>query len=290
MKLPFEENVISIYNSDPITINLHSHQTDKSIKDSSQLVLKGHGYDTAETAQAAGEHSRDQLTVAFAMLRFPADFGDRAAKRHWTEYGLKILEGQIGQRVLNDFHGLQVYETRINPKFSTVTANATIAKSKEMALKAFEHTFSKPYKIPERKRLAFDLFSASSFTNYADARFMLLMMAIETLIEQKERTEEEQELIDQLIDNVRAYDIGTKDSIIGGLKNLKQESIGTAGKRLANILTDKYMDMTPGQFFTHCYSLRSKLVHGHTPRPTFEEIGSVSATLELFTADLIINS
>jgi len=288
VNLPFDESVISIYDNAPFKIQLHAHQAKKSIKESSELVLKGEGYESVENAQIAGHNARDQLITAFAKFRFPADFGDRSPKGHLTEYGLKMLKERSGKNVLNDVHGLQVYETKINPVFSTITGKGVVTKSKKEVLKAFKTAFSSISNINEKKRLAFELFSASFFTNYVDARFMLLMMALETLIEQKDKREEERILIDQLITKVAESDIKNKNSIIGGLTNFKKESIGSAGRRIAKKLRDNYMKMSPIKFFNHCYELRSKLVHGRIPRPTFEEVGKVSAQLEVFVSKLIL--
>src|SRR5687768_4372766 len=142
VKFPFEENVITIVETQKNKITLHSHKADISIKDSNKLVLRGQGYDTVEEAQAAGDLYRDRLTLAFSKLRFPADFGDRAAKGFWTIYGLKMLQEESGSTVLNDIHGLQVYESNLDPKFSTVNANAFITKSKETTLEALSAAFS----------------------------------------------------------------------------------------------------------------------------------------------------
>lgn len=287
MKFPFEETVIAVISSKKTKITLHSHQADTSIKDSTQLVLTGQGYETSEDAQTAGEISRDRLTLAFSKLRFPADFGDRAAKGFLTNYGLKMLEDESGSKIFNDIHGLQIYESSLKPKFARINIAAFITKSRETTFEALHKAFAINLSINEKKRLAYELFSASSFTNYVDARFMLLMMALETLIEQNERISEEQVLIDQLIEIVRKSEISNKDAILGGLNNMRNESIGSAGRRLASNLKDNYMDKPPTAFFTLCYNLRSKLVHGHIPRPTFEEVGAYCAALETFVADLI---
>lgn len=288
VRLPFDGSEILVYDEEPIKIKLRAHHSKKSIKESSQLVLWGKGYQSAEIAQIAGENARDQLITAFSMFRFPANFGDRTPKGHISDYGLKMLQERSGKNILNDVHGLQVYETKINPVFSTFTAKGVVNKSKKSVLKAFRTAFSSNSNVDERKRLAFELFSASFFTNYVDARFMLLMMSLETLIEQKEKNEEERILIDQLIAKISASGIKNKDSIISGLTNLKKESIGAAGRRMAEKLSENYMDMSPSKFFNHCYELRSKLVHGHIPRPSFEEVGKVSAQLEVFVSNLIL--
>lgn len=61
-----------------------------------------------------------------------------------------------------------------------------------------------------------------------------------------------------------------------------------AGRELASSLAEKrYRNMTPPKFFSACYDVRSKLVHGTHPRPSREEVGSLAANLELFVSDLL---
>jgi hypothetical protein len=80
-----------------------------------------------------------------------------------------------------------------------------------------------------------------------------------------------------------------KNSLIGSLRWLRDESISHAGKRLATeTLGDKTYDgKKAAKSFSHGYSLRSNLVHGNMLYPTFDEISGVVATLETFVSDLL---
>ena len=81
-----------------------------------------------------------------------------------------------------------------------------------------------------------------------------------------------------------------KDSVLGSLRWLKKESISQAGKRLvaARLGAEaRYQDLSPPEFFAKCYTLRSNLVHGNKPFPSFEEVGALSAPLEVFVSDLL---
>lgn len=100
-----------------ITVSLRNPKTDQPIKDADQLVLLGEGYSSEQEAVDAGIRFQNALMVALARVRIGADFGGRAAKGMYTEYGLKMLEGQIGQRVLNNVHGLTVFPSDPKPRF-----------------------------------------------------------------------------------------------------------------------------------------------------------------------------
>ena len=65
-----------------------------------------------------------------------------------------------------------------------------------------------------------------------------------------------------------------KESIVGSLRHLTNESLRQAGRRLATTLGDRtYLRLEPKEFFVKCYDLRSRVVHGATPFPTREEVG-----------------
>ncbi len=138
-----------------------------------------------------------------------------------------------------------------------------------------------------RIRLAYELFSASFFSDYVDSKFILFMTAIETLIQQNERPTDELEQIDKLIENTRLSWVIAKESLIGSLRNLKTESIVSAGRRLASKITKNYMGMIPFKFFDRCYEVRNKSVHGAEPRPMIQEVGGLIGDLEQLVSDLI---
>jgi hypothetical protein len=94
-----------------------------------------------------------------------------------------------------------------------------------------------------------------------------------------------------LIEQTKSSSLPVKErnSILGSLRLLRRESINQAGKRFtAERLGGRvYGDRTAPDFFSYCYQMRSNLVHGNLPVPTFEEVGGVAATLEVFVSDLL---
>lgn len=105
-------------------------------------------------------------------------------------------------------------------------------------------------KVPDRERLAYDLFSASFFALTADARFLNLMMAVETVIDQAERSKLVRQHVDDLLDRTRtafALPEVERKSLIGGLRWLRIQSVRHAGRQLAEMLQGRqYKGMQPG--------------------------------------------
>ncbi|WP_304511902.1 HEPN domain-containing protein [Desulfobacula sp.] len=264
------------------------------IKESDQFSLIGSGYPSEEEANSEGVKIQRALMVALAKVRIGADYGHRAAKSVMTKYGLKWAEKKTGVRVrlLDNTHGLMVYKTYPKPKFVSVSGQFAHGANCDSFVEIFTKLIQKEPVLRERDLVAFTLFNASFFHPTSDSRFVLLVMAIEALIEPIERSPDAVLFVDNLIKQTKYSEIekNEKDSIVGSLNWLRKESINQAGKRLVSsrIPTEqKYNGMSPEKFFSKCYQLRSDLVHGNIPYPTFKEIGSVVGTLEVLVSDLL---
>ena len=272
-------------------IALHSTKQGSSIAGITELVLRGDGYYSKEEARTEGEQFRDVLTLAFACLRIGADFGDRVPKGEIMDIKLQMLEHQTGKRVLNDVHGLMTFETEPSPQFFGSQTESEITRGHEQFVHVLHLAFELRTKLRPEDRLAFDLFSASFSEPSADARLLMLMMAVETLLKPSSRSKGARQHIDELIRLTNDSSILTdkdKQSLTGSLKWLYDESISQAGRKLANRLAGhSYMDLDAKKFFTYCYDLRSKLVHGNIPRPTRNEVDLAAAHLESFVGDLL---
>ncbi len=272
-------------------IVLKSSQEDTPIQKARELILRGGSYASEEEARNAGLHCKDALIATFSRLHIGADFGDRAPMSVVTSAGLEMLQKRTGVRVLNDFHGLMTFENEPPMKFVSVHANGVVTKNRQRFVKAVGLALDYDYNLSDEEYLAFDLFGTAFFQKSVDARLLMLMMAVEALLEPALQPQLVQEHVEELIHLTKKCSTLSQseiDSLIGRLQDLRKESIGQAGQKLANRLGNrKYDGQQPSDFFTRCYNLRSKLVHGHVPRPTRDEIASICGSLELFVGDLL---
>ena len=274
-----------------ISVYLRARKDDQPIKDSDYLLLVGDGYSSDVEAQRSGDELQDALMLALARVRVGADFGERAAKSMYTECGLAWVERQIGQRVLNNVHGLMVFASEPEPKFVQSSADLTRGVRFEFFQQAFQRAIELHPIFTSREKLAFLLFNSSFFQRAADSRFLLLVMAVEALLDPEPRADEARKHVDTLIAQTSAssLNVNEKNSLIGSLQLLKKESISHAGRRLASARLGgrSYDSKLAPDFFTYCYRLRSKLVHGSFPIPSFGEIGAAAANLEVFVSDIL---
>jgi hypothetical protein len=261
----------------------------RSIAEARRLALRGSGFATAAEAEAAGKLWRSRLMRAFACIRVGADFGDRASHGMFSPAGLAAFSAS-GQRSLNDVHGLMIFECEPAPVFVGLGSLSVAVSSPHHRLVEAVATAQAAGRFSAAEEVAYDLFSASFSQTSADARFALLMMALEALLEPRLRSEEARAHVGRLIEFTKASGLPSSeiDSMIGAIKWLNSESIGQTGRRVARTLEPRtYAGESPATFFTRCYELRSRLMHGHHPLPTRQDVDQRAAGLEIFVADLL---
>lgn len=272
----------------PHQVRITATRQDSFLQDTEWAALTGDNYASAQEAEEAGRTWRGRLERVFACNRVPADFGDRAGKGYATTASVDEIQKATGDRVLNDEHGLMIYESDPAPQgfIAVGPVSAYVSASRER-LEAALATSAAHSATTRREDTAFELYSAS-FNAEPDARLLSLTMALETLMEQQPRHEATRALVDSFIEQARQADIPDQESLIPALGNLKQESIGHAGKQLAATLDGRtYGEYNPISLFQRAYELRSALTHGHVPRPTRQEVEGVAAPLELLVGHLI---
>jgi hypothetical protein len=262
-----------------------------AIEDGTRLALWGRGYLTEQEAGAAAKLWMDWLRIALARVNVGADLGTRAAHAGLTDDGLARLQEDEQKRILNDVHGLIVFEEEPAPLFASASLDYHVGKQLDQFTQGIDEARSLSRVLTEMERLAFDLYSASFFESSADARFVMLMMALETLTTQGPRSPAVIEHVETLrtATETSGLEAKEKQSIISSLNWLRIESLTSAGTRLVTERLDgrRYAGEPVATFFKRSYELRHKLVHGHHPRPSRADVDMRAAELERCVGDLI---
>jgi len=263
------------------------------IRDSYSLVLRGENYETEEAAQAAGVYYQNMLIRIGAFLLIGFDLGSRNSEKFLcTNAGLNYFQKQSGNNSLNDIHGLMTFKTDLPNAFIRIKGDKKISMSQDNFERALTSLVQNNPEITERERIAYDFFSASFFQSSLDARFLLLVTALETLIEQGEKSSNVIEHINKLIsDTESCQDTLSNDERVSLIKSLEQAKIGSishAGRELVKRLSGrKYNNQSPRDFFDKCYKLRCDLVHGNLPGPALDNINKMTSGLERLISDLL---
>ena len=273
-------------------LRLSSGGSDVPISDAKVLYFTSDGWPDKDSAVTAGARYVGVLARTFARLRLGVDYGDRApVGGGFSDWVIRKISEEQGLRVINERPGIMVYESEPAPVF----AGGSGALSSDIHVRQFETVFAAALKDPQplsaHERVAIALYNAAFFEVSQDARFLLNMMALEALIEPGDRSAEARAHVDYLIELTRSSSVlpsRDRDSLCGVLNGLKRESIGQAARALvAQLAGREYAEMQPVAFFTHCYSLRSRLVHGDRNLPSYDEVSCAAANLEIMVSDLL---
>lgn len=266
-----DENKLSLaVEGAPESLRLANPKPEGALKDAERYAFSADGFSTEEEAHIAGLRLQAPLSVALARHRIGANFGARAPKSFFTKYGLEMIGAGSDVPILNDVHGLMTFKTEPKPLLASMEGGfAFVGYDPDQFRATFAAAVKSGATMTERHAVAFQLFNDSFFHQTVESRFLLLMMAIEALLELRDRDAAALAHVNSLIEQTKSADIpeAAKLSFLGSLRWLRQESISHAGSRLASeILGERtYLEKSPAKFFKDCYGLRSSLVHGSHP-------------------------
>jgi len=264
------------------------------INEAPRLILTGTGYACEADAMAAGEMWRGRLMRAFAMLNIGADFGGTDGPGGGaTPYGLAMM-GR-GRKVLNDPPKLWAYEAD-DEKPLFIVANPIVDWRISSPHERLEDALTSVVAtggLDRMRQVSYSLY-AGSFGLAPEPRFVMLMMAFESLLMPKPRSAQTQTHVRSMMEATQASGLSGREvqSICGSLNWLLNQSISQAGRELAGSLGPrKYLNgEKPDKFFTKCYEVRSRLLHGKHPLPAPGELGHLAAPLERLVADLVAHA
>ena len=293
-KLNVEEaEIIAGTSSNGNQIKLKSADLESPIKDSDWLILVSDGWKAQEDATQNSVPLLDSLCRSLSFHNLGADFGRRMPGGGFFRVFLDQLEKKTGRKILNDDRGIMIYATEQKPMVARAgEASAYISINKEQ----WTSTFQKAIKLYEtfsaRESMAFDLFTmAHRVQQSADARFVLLFAAFETLLEPSERPIPIQRHVDKLIEATKNAEIpkDEKDSLVGTLKWMRKYSIRASGRQFVQKhLGDlQFGGISAEELFLKCYDLRNRLLRGQQPFADWKEVSSIVASLEQMVSKLL---
>jgi len=274
-------------------ICLKTGATGTPIKEHARAVVRGGPFESEEDARRAAEQSKRALLFWAIEQRVGIDFGDGKQRSIATNEGLRMLEEEHGVPFRNDVHGIDVFETLEKLRFVHVSATAKVGKSPLNVVSAFTREYSINRTATDKQVLACEIYASSFFDISQRSRFITLVTAVEALLEPAKRPDSVQALVEELTAKAlqAPIDKAIKASIEGSLQWLRYESIGQAGRALAQALLPgkTYCGKSASAFFSSCYDLRSKIVHrGTAGKDT--DIWQLASAMEEFVAHLLLAS
>ncbi len=291
-----EEEIELLASAGGPTVRLCAGQTGVRIRDLSRVVLAGKPYPTVEEAAGAASYHRERLLAVATRRRLALDLGDGLIRQRLTPEGAVEWERRYGRKPRSDVHGTDIYELPPGDgkvPFVNIDIQSSITIEGKTLVDEFHLALRDPKPFDERELRAAEVSATARFIPSFRARFLVLMSALEALIEPEPRSpnvialvNEFQARVKSLPDN--AAPPSDRESIHSSLEWLKQESIGQAGRRLAReVEPTQYLDRPAVQFFSYIYSLRSQILHaGATKNSEVDLLALANATGD-FLADLL---
>ena len=293
--LGIESSILALPSADASeSAQVRSLDGEQHVKDSEELLIVGGGFSSGAEAEAAGNRHREALLRSCARIGVGVDLGSRSGRSFLTRYALAQLERAAEVPVFNDEAGLMVFPSPPWPHLARVSLRAVRHALQDRFVRCFSSALTVTDPLTAREEVALELYNAAFFQESVDARLLLRVSAVEALIETAACSPAALAHVDALISSTKSAALprSERDSLVGALDRLRHESITRSGKRLvATLLVGRrYGDQPADEFFGRCYDLRSRLVHGGHPPPSWREVGNAAASLERLVGDLLSSS
>lgn len=264
----------------------------KSIGDSKEFILCGGPFVTEQDAESFGKKVKNALMLTAARLKMGFDLGKDKATGGFTRVVKDRVREKTDILLLDDVHGLCVYDASVpNIKFTSITATITVSSSVSRFIEAFKESNNQRLDLNEKELLAFELYSASNFESSERARFLTLVMVIEALLQPKPKSDTARKLVESFKKMTKDSKLEATEceSLLGGLKWLRDESISKTGKDLVekHLKNRSYFKKKAKDFFAHCYDLRSQLIHKGCVKDVKTDVGKIVVELDKMVADLL---
>jgi hypothetical protein len=273
-------------------IRLRSNITGTPIKDHNRASIIGGSYPTEIVARQAADKSKRALLYWAIEQHAGIDFGDGKQRSVVTNQGLAFYEKQIGFPCRNDNQGIDIFEHIENLRFVSFNAAITVGISPPNLITTFQREYQNNRLLTPKQELASEIYTGSFFDTSARSRFITLVTAIEALLEPSKRSIEIQTLVDgfETATKRTIKNVGDKGSILGSLNWLRYQSIGQAGRELANRLlpNELFEGLSSQDFFTRCYDLRSSLLHTGTVADKLVDTAQFANGMETFVNHLLL--
>lgn len=289
VRFPFEELEVEIDRTLETTVQLRSGPPGTSLRDADVFALTGGPYPSDDLAQRAGEEWNVRLRRAFSGVGVTAKF--ERTPFWFSEQTLADHSAQLGRPVIPDDDGVITYAHKLEPVFIRPDVQGAMRPHQDVLLFALRSLHARPA-YGTQDMFAYRLWSASDFVGHiAEARFAVLMIALESLASPSDRAGAQRAHIEELIRLTSAsMDLTPEERqpIVSVLAGLRKHSVRQACILLAASMDGRdYDGMSPQRFVKHCYDRRNAMMHARPDHPTTQEANVLAANLSRFIGDLL---
>jgi len=279
------------------TIELHIEQTDGSRPDN--LIVIRRGVATAEEALKEAEATKRSLMRTGLLTNVPMLFGTNESSTRFAQALIDRVREKSGSTPRPYVHGIEIIDEADGPTHVLrFQAEGRAGTPISLFLGELAVSLDRDYPsfaVREKLALAIEVFMAAATERTPRARFLDYVTVLEILTEEQPRPPESIEIIDKAIMGLesRRADLGGEEaqSLRSSLERLRQSSIGQSVKELSRGLDAEaiagYDEGDIGRFFSHCYGVRSQLVHEGLA-PERENVSQLSGSLFFVLNHLLV--
>ncbi len=259
-----------------------------------RLSLRGQGYASADDAEKAGRDWLGWLTLALADLMIGVDFRPAGPRSVMSDFSLDAMRtADPTHQHFGEHSGVFAFESDPPPIFHGLDVAAVAGKRAEDLADRTLGARNRGAYLSSELKLAYDVYASAMFQTTDEARFMVLMTAVEVLIPSRRRPEHVLTLIDELLDHIKQGEslaASEAETLANGVRQLKNESIRSAGRHLASRLTTReYLGRSAPDFWAYAYALRSTASHGGATPENVMKLREASPEVQWFLRDLILS-
>ena len=287
-----EESYLKLLSSGKnIIYTLYSSDKEKSIKDSRKFIIEGFEFRTEKKACEGENKVRNALM--WYCTKFYSGVNFKKESMRCSEFLLKKMSDESGARILNYKSRNNVYSDDKPTYFVSGSAEGYKTYQVNPFIEIFQQGLN--IKLNDKENLGFELYNAYAFESSIRAKFLTLIIAIESLLGRPKRNDKTVRYVESLVKQTKKQTELKKndiDSLVSCLVELKYQSISSRAKCLIKkyLKSKKYNEKSAEIFFSECYKIRSDIVHtGKTPEK-IKDFNKINVELYKMVSALLISS
>jgi hypothetical protein len=243
---------------------------DATFRDATEIFFFGRGYRSRDEAERAGALARNVVRLASAGSGLGLDVGRQDRPRSRLGQVTINKMAAYGFLGLPDVHGLQVYEETGPPTVLRFDATMAVRTPMTRFSAMLRDRVSDAADMDSGRAVACDLWAQAGFESSQVSALFNLVTALEVLSERREREGPSAGLVEIFLEEIGKAMSGAEkavqsqlDSLMGGVSDLRCESIRAAVRRLVESVPAGRLsnDVSPVQLFSRSYEARSQLIH-----------------------------
>lgn len=259
-----EARTFSLTNDIDLTLAARDAGT---LSEAKRFHLEARGFSDEKTARAAGERLRRRLRLLNSLLglRITVSTADTISARVSDTIKEKVFQ-EKGAVLLDSIVGLAVFPDDDNFFEFVVAGTANVHSSDPSYLfGALKQFWPIEMEFDERTEDALEILGRATTETSPRAKFLLIYLAAEQLIDRAARSDAAKRLIREFQERVRSAGLDKQeaDSLCGALAQLNKQSFKNALDALADRISDPALirEKPLREFLLECVTVRNRIAH-----------------------------